>query len=62
MIELLKWLAQIVAQWPQNVKDRAQRRYFDWRKGYEVRKADRLSRVKLIESVIMRPPDKLQGS
>jgi len=62
MIELLKWLAQIVAQWPQNAKDRATRRYFQWRNGYEAAKNDRIARARLIESSVVRPPDKLQGS
>ncbi len=62
MIDLLKWLAQIFAEWPKNAKDRATRRYFDWRKDYEARKSDRLTRARLIESAIVRKEDKLQGS
>lgn len=62
MIELLKWLLEIVAEWPKNAKDRATRRYFDWRKDYEVRKNDRLARARLIESAIVSKEDKLQGS
>lgn len=60
MTELLKWLAQIIAEWPKNAKDRATRRYFDWRKDYEVRKADRLARARLIESAIVSEESKLQ--
>lgn len=61
MIELLRWLLEIVAEWPKNAKDMATRRYFEWRKGYEVGKNDRLNRAHIVESVV-REESKLQGS
>lgn len=62
ILGILNSAAKIIADWPKNAKDRATRRYVEWRNGYEAAKKDRAARARIIESSVVRKPDKLQGS